>query len=125
MSRALFSERRVLWLPLDYEWQPHSPDFEHCCDEMHAAIDFDCDTHSDPFECPDSTVVFHEVFGEYGLPIRDGGPSYLVISHCPFCGAKLPAGGRDDWFDAIEAEGLEDVEFEKLPERFRTAGWRS
>jgi hypothetical protein len=92
---------------------------------MSAALAFECDQHADPFDCPDTLIVFHEVFGEYGLPVRDGGPSYLIISNCPFCGARLPESRRDDWFDALEAEGLEDTAFGELPARYRTAAWRA
>ena len=27
--------------------------------------------------------------GEYGVPIRDGGDSYLIIKYCPWCGRKI------------------------------------
>jgi len=63
-----------------------------------------CSLHADPFDCPDTVIVFHELFSEYGLPIRDGGQSYLLISNCPFCGARLPESGRDAWFDADEGD---------------------
>lgn len=124
MSHALFASRRVLWLPLDHGWTPPSPGTRHCCAEMTAALTFDCDLHADPFDCPDTVLVFHELFGEYGLPIRDGGQSYLVVSHCPFCGAGLPESLREGWFDAVEAAGLEDTAFDDLPDRFRSGTWR-
>lgn len=117
MSKPLFPTRRVLWLPLDYTWQPSTPEMQHCCREMAAALEFDCADHADPFDCPDTVIVFHEIFGEYGLPIRDGGPSYLVISHCPFCGGgstmlhlrafrcvTVPAPGV-----GVSSDGQEDV----------------
>jgi hypothetical protein len=91
---------------------------------MTAALEFNCEEHTDPFECPDTVIVYHEPFEEYGIPIRDGGASYLVISRCPFCGKKLPESGRDGWFDATEAEGHEDTPFAQLPEKFQTAVWR-
>ena len=124
MSVGLFPSRRVMWMPLDFDWQPPSQSVRHCCAEMVRAVEHSCEQHADPFECPDTTIVFHEVFAEYGLPIRDGGQSYLVISHCPFCGVALPESGRDAWFDVIEAAGLDDVPFADLPERYRTAAWR-
>ncbi len=124
MSRELFQARRVFWMPFDYRWQPPGGATRHCCGEMAAALAFECEQHTDPFDCPDTLIVFHELFGEYGLPVRDGGASYLVISNCPFCGGRLPESGRDAWFDALEAEGLEDVAFDELPPRYRTAAWR-
>lgn len=92
---------------------------------MTAALSFDCGLHSDPFDCPDTVLIFHEVFAEYGLPIRDGGTTYLLISNCPFCGGKLPESGRDAWFDKTEAEGLEDAPFAELPEAYRSGAWRT
>ena len=124
MSERLFPARRVLWLPLEFDWQPPTAAVRHCCEEMKAALEFDCDQHADPFDCPDTVIVYHEPFEEYGVPIRDGGASYLRLSHCPFCGSKLPESGRDAWFDATEAAGLEDTPFTELPEKFQTAAWR-
>jgi hypothetical protein len=124
MSKRLFPARRVLWLPLDFDWHAPTPKARHCCEEMAAALEFTCDQHADPFECPDTVLIYHEPFEEYGMPIRDGGPSYLVISNCPFCGTKLPESGRDEWFDTTEAAGLEDTPFHDLPKKFQTAAWR-
>jgi hypothetical protein len=124
MSAGLFPARRVLWVPLDFDWQPPGAGVSHCCDEMAAALEFDCAQHADPFECPDTILVYHEPFEEYGVPIRDGGASYLVILHCPFCGAKLPESGRHSWFHAIEAAGHEDTPFSELPDKYQTAAWR-
>ena len=124
MSQALYPGRRRLWLPLDFDWQPPSREAQMCCGDMAKAVTFHCDQHTDPFDCPDSLIIFHEPFSEYGLVIHDGGPSYLLISNCPFCGTRLPASGRDAWFDAIEAAGLDDVDFDELPKQFRTSAWR-
>ncbi|MEZ5816818.1 MAG: hypothetical protein R3D44_07035 [Hyphomicrobiaceae bacterium] len=124
MASSLFAGRRVLWLPLDYDWQPPSAAVRHCCETMAMSLELSCDLHSDPFECPDVPLVFHEIFGEYGIPIRDGGPGYLLIDHCPWCGGKLPEGARDRWFDTIDAGGLGDTPTALLPERLRTAAWR-
>ena len=124
MSKRLFPVRRVLWMPLDLEWRPPSAHVTHCCQEMTASLEFDCDQHLDPFKCPDTTLVFHEIFGEYGIPIRDGGAGYLIISNCPFCGSHLSESRRDEWFDATDAPEFAKLSFDKLPERFRTAAWR-
>lgn len=112
-------------MPLDYEWRPPSPVVRHCCATMAKSLEMSCDLHADPFDCPDVPVVFHEIFGEYGIPIRDGGASYLLISHCPWCGHILPASSRDRWFDSIEAAGLSDTPIDTFPERYRTAAWRT
>jgi hypothetical protein len=124
MSERLFPARRVLWMPLDFDWQAPTPSASHCCEEMVAALEFACDQHDDPFDCPDTMLVYHEPFEEYGIPVRDGGPSYLVISNCPFCGARLPESGREGWFDETEAAGHEGTPFKDLPEKYQTAAWR-
>jgi hypothetical protein len=75
-----------------------------------------------PFACADALVVYNEVLDEYGLPVHDGGPSYVLISHCPWCGKSLPEGQRDRWFDETEALGLADDA--SLPARYLTRAWR-
>jgi hypothetical protein len=124
MSTGLFPTHRVLWVPLGFAWAPASKSVTHCCAAMTAALEFGCDQHDDPWECPDVAVVYHEPFDEYGIPIRDGGMGYLLIQHCPWCGAPLPKPQRDQWFDTIEAAGLEPNDVEKLPEQFLSAAWR-
>jgi hypothetical protein len=75
---------------------------KHCCDEMTAQVTHACGDCS-PEVCVDQLVVFVEKFGEYGLPVRDGGSSYVLIGYCPFCGSRLPESTRDAYFEALEA----------------------
>ena len=58
---------------------------------------------------------------EYGYAYVVGDPSYHLISHCPFCGAELPGGLRDEWFDRLEALGLDPID--DLPEELTTDRW--
>lgn len=87
---------------------------------MNNSLDFHCDNHRDPFECGDYAIVYHPLFREYGLVIRDGGMSYLLIDHCPFCASKLPERRRDFWFDETERRVLEDVDYADLPDDLKT-----
>lgn len=48
-----------------------------------------CDTHDDPFECPDSLIAYNEGLNQFGLIVHDGGASVVLIRHCPWCGAGL------------------------------------
>ncbi|WP_084174964.1 DUF6980 family protein [Afifella pfennigii] len=125
MSRGLFAEHRVLWMPLAWPWRPASPGARHCCEAMAAALEHDCPQHANPWQCPDTVLVYHEPFDEYGIPIRDGGMSYLRLAHCPWCGTPLPKSWREPWFAAVEAAGLDPQAWESLPERFLTAAWRA
>jgi hypothetical protein len=61
-------------------------------------------------------------FREYGLPVHNGGTSKLSISFCPFCGVVLPSSVRDEWFDRLEALGLEPGD-EAIPEALLTDEW--
>lgn len=125
MSQGLFRSRRVLWMPLDYAWRAPAPEAQFCCAEMAAALAHDCTQHADPFDCPDTVLVHNPLFEEYGMPIRDGGMSYLVVSHCPWCGARLPESQRDRWFDAVEAAGHADTATDALPAEFLNGAWRA
>jgi hypothetical protein len=70
----------------------------------------------------ETTVVYIPKFREYGLPILDGGTSYIAIQFCPWCGARLPDGLRNEWFDALEKLGLA-VDSENIPEKFLSDRW--
>jgi hypothetical protein len=125
MSARLFPTHRVLWMPLGLPWRPASAAVDHCCARMVMALEFTCDQHADPMECPDTALIYNEPFDEYGIPIRDGGPSYLVIDNCPWCGTRLPRSQREAWFDAVEAAELDPDDVDTLPERYLTAAWRA
>jgi len=57
-----------------------------------------CDIHDDPMDCPDALVVYRPKSREYGIPVRDGlnasASSAVQIRFCPWCGAEL-ANGSD------------------------------
>ena len=122
MSNTQVPERRVLWMPLDVAWRAPSPDAQFCCRAMSSALEFGCDQHADPFDCGDALVVYNEVFDEYGLIVHDGGASYVLIAHCPWCGSKLPESQRDRWFDETDAI-IERSE--AVPARFHSIAWRT
>lgn len=122
MSRALFPNRRVLWMPLTAAWTPSSRNVDHCCASMVNALYFSCDEHSDPFACADALLVYNEVMNEYGIVIHDGTPSYVLIDRCPWCGTRLPESARERWFDAVDALNLADGA--PPPDRFLTSAWR-
>ena len=56
-----------------------------------------------------------------GLPVHDGGASYVLVAFCPWCGARLPESQRDRWFEETEAKGFTD---DTLPPEYRTGAWR-
>ena len=61
VSKALYSGRRVHWMPLEVAWRQPTSAVTHCCASMVKALEFDCDQHSDPFACADALIVYNEV----------------------------------------------------------------
>ena len=58
----------------------------------------------------------------YGLIIHDGGRSSVRITHCPWCGTKLPESLREEWFDRLDRLGLEPGD-PAIPESMRSDDW--
>jgi hypothetical protein len=75
---------------------------------MTARINYRCDQHPDPYECPDNLITYSLKFDEYGLTVHDGGHSYVTILFCPWCGANLPDSKRERWFRELEAKGFDN-----------------
>jgi hypothetical protein len=59
-----------------------------CCESMAAQLNWACDEHSSPSECPDA-LVGRFADGSFGFFIHDGGTSHMEIRYCPWCGAPL------------------------------------
>jgi hypothetical protein len=62
-----------------------------CCSEMEEHATRKCDSerrHDDRLDCPD-TVIHQYASGSFGIPIHDGGHSFITVSYCPWCGATL------------------------------------
>lgn len=95
----------------------------HCCQRMAEAVNYNCEQHSSPFNCPDHLIYYSDKFDEYGIIVHDGGMSYVLIHHCPWCGTKLPASKRDLWFEEIEALGFDDPLTQDIPEKYQTDKW--
>ncbi|HEX6507101.1 MAG TPA: hypothetical protein VF221_05660 [Chloroflexota bacterium] len=98
----------------------------YCCHAMKQQIEYRCPTHPNPFDCPDNAVVYVQRFDEYGLPIRNGpngqAQSYLVFSHCPWCGSALPESKRDRYFEELEARGIDPGD-DAVPPEFESDAW--
>lgn len=45
--------------------------------------------YPDPWESADVMIVYESKERFYAMPLRDGGSSFILISHCPFCGTNL------------------------------------
>ncbi len=112
------------------------PDLQnHCCEMMKYHINYQCPVHEDPFDCPDNLIDYESMFDEYGIIIHatvfdesgniihEGGHSVVVISFCPWCGAKLPESKRSRWFEELEQLGFSDPWGQDIPAKFKTNEW--
>lgn len=67
-----------------------APERVFCCDQMRLNATVQCDEHrTEPWACPDVLVTRSEDGDVLGLPVRDGGSSFMMIRHCPWCGTDL------------------------------------
>lgn len=62
---------------------------DYPCVHIAEAVTFTCHVHDDPWDCSDYLIVYFKEEDRYGLPLRDGGTSYITINNCPWCGVKL------------------------------------
>ncbi|HMJ69728.1 MAG TPA: hypothetical protein VK508_12570 [Cyclobacteriaceae bacterium] len=91
----------------------------YCCD----SIKFHLDQFFKEPDDVDTIIKYVAVFDEYGIPIRDGGSSFIHIEYCPWCGAKLPPSKRDEWFKKLEDLGYESPLTDEVPEEFKSSDW--
>jgi hypothetical protein len=82
-----------------------------------------CPEHPDPWDCADIAFVYVPKFDEYGIPVRDGGSSILVMQYCPFCGVKLPDSKKNLWFEELAKLGFDNPSGQEIPEEFKSDSW--
>ena len=74
------------------------------CEMMTRQVaDWQCDMHAGKCSCADAAIDFIAKFREYGILVRDGGSSSILISYCPWCGVRLPDSQRGAGGDARSA----------------------
>lgn len=81
----------------------------HCCLEMARHLEDD-ELH----------VTYLPKFREYGIDSK-GSSSFQLIQFCPWCGSELPGSLRNEWFDEIDRQGLD--EDGPLPKHLTTDEW--
>ncbi|RZU40289.1 DUF6980 family protein [Edaphobacter modestus] len=64
----------------------------HCCERMTLLLN----------DGEGAAIIYNSKFDEYGIPVLDGGSSYITLEFCPWCGAKLPPSKRDEYFGRLE-----------------------
>jgi len=57
--------------------------------EAFLSTPFPASTWHTNIDCPDATLIRIQSKGKFGIPVRDGGSSFIAIDYCPWCGMKL------------------------------------
>jgi len=122
MSDELYRSWRALGSPYIDPARPLAGGRSYCCQHMTAAVTHACDQHKTPYDCPDNLIGYDHAYDEYGIIVHDGGPSSVLIRHCPWCGKALPESKRDAWFDRLQQLGIEPHS-DDVPEAFRSDAW--
>jgi hypothetical protein len=91
----------------------------YCCDSIKLHLE---QYFKEP-NSVDSVIKYVAPFDEYGIPISDGGSSFIHVNYCPWCGAKLPPSKRDEWFKRLEDLGYESPLTDEVPEAFKSSDW--
>ncbi|MDC3416310.1 DUF6980 family protein [Aquibacillus salsiterrae] len=95
----------------------------HCCETMTRQVNYECDEHPNPYDCPEKLIHYDERFDEYGIIIHDGGESSVTIFYCPWCGSKLPDSKRELWFDVLDDLGFDNPLEQEIPTQYKTGKW--
>jgi hypothetical protein len=106
---------------LHHELLNHTHYEDIYCSAMKHELSRECEHHETKFECADMLIYYEAPLNEYGLIIHDGGPSYILMKYCPWCGSKLPESKRDEYFDKLENLGFED--YDDAPIQFQSQEW--
>lgn len=93
------------------------------CEHIAYHVTHACSQHDDPWACPDHVLVYDDRFDEYGIPIRDGGRSQIVIAFCPWCGLDLPQSRRERWFETLASLGYDEPWSQDIPADFKSDRW--
>lgn len=103
-----------------FDKKPSKP---HFCKNMRSNYFTPHSKESMAKDIEDRLVIYIPQFLEYGLPIQDGGNSYLLIRYCPWCGAKLPKSRRNEWLSKMSKLGYSSPFSQKIPEVYLHEDW--
>jgi len=95
------------------QYYPLTENLTFCCSQMQYAV------------VEIQSINYNDVFDEYAIRVVEDNISFYQISHCPWCGKKLPESQRAQWFAELESLGFDDPFFQdNIPENYKSARWR-
>jgi hypothetical protein len=96
---------------------------EHCCAAMTEQANLSYPSaKSALLGSTDKRIYWSPLFDEYGL-ICQPSAEILVVTNCPFCGARLPLSQRDQWIARLEKTGWQSWG-DPIPKEFLSHAWR-
>jgi hypothetical protein len=96
---------------------------DYPCVHMAFHATFQCEHHSELWECSEAPILYDKKFDEYSIGPRGGKGDEYLIDCCPWCGVKLPESKRNLWFEKLEEMGIDPNEGD-LPEEYNSDLWR-
>jgi len=77
-----------------------------------------------PHQGPNRIVDWIASWNEYRIPVPYDGYSSTVIRFCPWCGSRLPASRREEWYRVLHSAGYSDPGGEDdIPQEFESDEW--
>ena len=93
----------------------------HCCLDMAFTISRPLLI---PHQGPNRIVDWIASWNEYRIPVPYDGYSSTVIRFCPWCGSRLPASRREEWYRVLHSAGYSDPGGEDdIPQEFESDEW--
>jgi hypothetical protein len=94
----------------------------HCCEDMRREVAHASGRRPGLRDRPDWLIDYSPRFREYGLVVQSGGVSSTPIRFCPWCGSRLPASLRDEWYAELGRRGIDPCGRE-VPAPFWSSEW--
>ena len=92
----------------------------HCCMDMAFAISEPVLT---PHQGSNRIIDWIASWNEYRIPMPHEGYASALIRHCPWCGVRLPASRRDEWYRTLWGLGYDDPGEQELPPEHESDHW--
>ena len=66
-------------------------------------------------------LYYSAAYQEFGLQLASK-YEYSILNYCNWCGVQLPNSRRDQWFEELEAQGIDPWE-QDIPINYLSSAW--
>ena len=100
---------------------------DFCCENMKSHVFLKCENVvATDGDWDDKPIWYYSKLDEFCIPHPDlvGGffSGVITITHCPWCGKKLPESKRDKWIERLQDMGINPF-CDCVPDEFMTSEW--